>query len=79
MSTHSREPLGPAIGVGVAVGLGVLVAQAGGLPSVRVGPFPLAAGAIGTVGAIAWLLARGDASERFAATWDELAEEGGQR
>ena len=79
MSTRERESLGPAIGVGVAVGLGVLFAQAGGLPSVRVGPLPLAAGAIGTVGAIAWLLARGAASERFASTWDALAEESEQR
>lgn len=71
-----REPVSTAIGVGSLVGLVVLAIQpATAIPEFRIGPAPLLAAAIGTVGAEVWLLARGGAGERFGDTWEAIAEE----
>jgi len=74
MSVRTSAGLTRPIGVGVLAGLVVLASQPTvGLPALRVGVVPLVASACGTVVAIAYLLVRENASDRFASTWAALA------
>jgi len=73
------QTLLPAIVVGSLVGLGVLLAQpTSALPAVRIGPAPLVASGIGTVGGMAVLMVQASEPEAFGALMDGLSSATGR-
>lgn len=74
-------PVHLALAIGNVAGALVLIAQpAVGLPSLRIGPAPLLAGAVGAVAGQSYLMVVESREEAFADLWDDLAvvEDGDQ-